>query len=261
MSDWRHLGRGIVVIPTYNEAGNLEDIVTRVRTCVPSFDVLVVDDASPDGTGELADKLAERDPQVLVRHRLGKQGIGVAYIGAFGWALTHDYDVLVQMDADGSHQPEQLPRLLATLEHADLVLGSRWVPGGSVVNWPRSRQVLSRGGNRYARLALGVGLADATGGYRVWRRATLEGLHLTTVSSSGYCFQIDLVWRAVRAGFRVVEVPIEFVERTRGESKMNRAIVGEAFVRVGYWGARHRMRQAVEVARRPRPHRSDRRRG
>jgi dolichol-phosphate mannosyltransferase len=135
------------------------------------------------------------------------------------------------------------------------------VPGGSVVNWPRSRQVLSRGGNRYARLALGVGLADATGGYRVWRRATLEGLHLTTVSSSGYCFQIDLVWRAVRAGFRVVEVPIEFVERTRGESKMNRAIVGEAFVRVGYWGARHRMRQAVEVARRPRPHRPDRQRG
>jgi dolichol-phosphate mannosyltransferase len=261
MSDWRHLGKGIVVIPTYNEAGNLEDIVTRVRTCVPRFDVLVVDDASPDGTGELADKLAERDPQILVRHRLGKQGIGVAYIGAFGWALTHGYDVLVQMDADGSHQPEQLPRLLATLEHADLVLGSRWVPGGSVVNWPRSRQVLSRGGNRYARLALGVGLADATGGYRVWRRATLEGLHLTTVSSSGYCFQIDLVWRAVRAGFRVVEVPIEFVERTRGESKMNRAIVGEAFVRVGYWGARHRMRQAVEVARRPRPHRPDRQRG
>jgi dolichol-phosphate mannosyltransferase len=261
MSDWRHLGRGIVVIPTYNEAGNLEDIVTRVRTSVPSFDVLVVDDASPDGTGELADKLAERDPQVLVRHRLGKQGIGVAYIGAFGWALTHGYDVLVQMDADGSHQPEQLPRLLATLEHADLVLGSRWVPGGSVVNWPRSRQVLSRGGNRYARLALGVGLADATGGYRVWRRATLEGLHLTTVSSSGYCFQIDLVWRAVRAGFRVVEVPIEFVERTRGESKMNRAIVGEAFVRVGYWGARHRMRQAVEVARRPRRQRPDRPRG
>jgi dolichol-phosphate mannosyltransferase len=198
---------------------------------------------------------------VLVRHRLGKQGIGVAYIGAFGWALTHGYDVLVQMDADGSHQPEQLPRLLATLEHADLVLGSRWVPGGSVVNWPRSREVLSRGGNRYARLALGVALADATGGYRVWRRATLEGLHLTSVSSSGYCFQIDLVWRAVRAGFRVVEVPIEFVERTRGESKMNRAIVGEAFVRVGYWGARHRMRQAVEVARRPRARRPDRQRG
>jgi dolichol-phosphate mannosyltransferase len=261
MSDWRHLGKGIVVIPTYNEAGNLEDIVARVRRCVPSFDVLVVDDASPDGTGELADKLAERDPQVLVRHRLGKQGIGVAYIGAFGWALTHGYEVLVQMDADGSHQPEQLPRLLGTLEHADLVLGSRWVPGGSVVNWPRSRQVLSRGGSRYARLALGVELADATGGYRVWRRATLEGLHLTTVSSSGYCFQIDLVWRAVRAGFRVVEVPIEFVERTRGESKMNRAIVGEAFVRVGYWGARHRMHQAVEVARRSRARAEHRQKG
>jgi dolichol-phosphate mannosyltransferase len=252
MSDWRHLGKGIVVIPTYNEAGNLEDIVTRVRATVPAFDVLVVDDSSPDGTGELADKLAEGDPQVRVRHRLGKQGIGVAYIGAFGWALTEGYEVLVQMDADGSHQPEQLPRLLSALEHADLVLGSRWVPGGSVVNWPRSREVLSRGGNRYARLALGVGLADATGGYRVWRRATLEGLHLTTVASSGYCFQIDLVWRAVRAGFRVVEVPIEFVERIRGESKMNKAIVGEAFVRVGYWGARHRMHQAIEVTRRSR---------
>jgi dolichol-phosphate mannosyltransferase len=252
MSDWRHLGKGIVVIPTYNEAGNLEDIVARVRASVPTFDILIVDDASPDGTGELADKLAERDPQVRVRHRLGKQGIGVAYIGAFGWALTEGYEVLVQMDADGSHQPEQLPKLLSALEHADLVLGSRWVPGGSVVNWPLSRAVLSRGGNRYARLALGVGLADSTGGYRVWRRATLEGLHLTTVASSGYCFQIDLVWRAVRAGFRVVEVPIEFVERIRGESKMNKAIVGEAFVRVGYWGARHRMHQAIEVARQPR---------
>jgi dolichol-phosphate mannosyltransferase len=261
MSDWRHLGKGIVVIPTYNEAGNLEDIVKRVRAVVPTFDVLVVDDSSPDGTGELADKLAEGDPAVLVRHRLGKQGIGVAYIGAFGWALSEGYDVLVQMDADGSHQPEQLPRLLAALDDADLVLGSRWVPGGSVVNWPRSREVLSRGGNRYARLALGVRLADATGGYRVWRRETLEGLRLTTVASSGYCFQVDLVWRAVRAGFRVVEVPIQFVERVRGESKMSKAIVGEAFVRVGYWGARHRMHQAVEVARRPRAGLQQRRKG
>ena len=237
------------VVPTYNEVTNLEDVVHRIRESVPDLDVLVVDDASPDGTGELADKLSEADPHVRVLHRLGKQGLGVAYLDGFGWAISHGYDVLVQMDADGSHQPEQLPSLLSALPTADLVLGSRWVPGGSVENWPAARRLLSRGGNRYARVAIGVPLADATGGFRVWRRSTLEGLDLRTVASQGYCFQVDLAWRAVEAGYTVVELPIQFVERVRGQSKMDRAIVNEAFVRITVWGLRRRTAQAALAAR------------
>ena len=242
--------RVLVVIPTFQEADNLEGIVARVRAAVPAADVLVVDDASPDGTGELADKIAETDPQVHVLHRLGKQGLGVAYLDGFGWALERGYDVLVQMDADGSHQPEQLPDLLAALSSADLVLGSRWVPGGQVRNWPVTRKALSRGGNAFTRLALSLPLRDATGGYRVFRRTTLEGLDLATVASQGYCFQVDLARRAVAAGFAVVEVPITFVERTLGRSKMDRGIVTEALWRVSLWGVRRRVGQATGWLRR-----------
>ena len=232
-------GRGdgvLVVIPTYDERLNVERIVGRVRAAVPPADVLVVDDDSPDGTGELADRLADQDPQVHVLHRLGKQGLGAAYLAAFGWGLTRGYRVLVEMDADGSHQPEQLPSLLDALEDADLVLGSRWVAGGSVVNWPRSRELLSRGGNTYVRLMLGLGLRDATGGFRAFRRETLDKLDIDNVASQGYCFQVDLARRAVAQGMRVREVPIEFVERELGVSKMSGTIVREALWRVTVWG-------------------------
>ena len=172
------IGHVAVVIPTYNELANLEDIVTRARTAVPAADILVVDDNSPDGTGELADKLAADDDHIRVLHRAGKGGLGAAYVAGFGWALERGYGTLVEMDADGSHDPADLPRLLAALEDADLVVGSRWVPGGVVVNWPRSREILSRGGNAYTRLMLGIGVHDATGGYRAYRAATLRAINL-----------------------------------------------------------------------------------
>jgi len=234
------LGRVLVIIPTYNEAENIAEVVGRARTAVPAADVLVVDDASPDGTGKIADALAGADAAVHVLHRPGKDGLGAAYLAGFAWALDRDYGVMVEMDADGSHQPEDLPRILTALSGADLVLGSRWVPGGSVLNWPRQRLLLSRGGNTYARLALGVPIKDITGGFRAFRRGTLLGLDLDAVASQGYCFQVDLAWQAVRRGFRVVEVPITFVERVNGTSKMSRAIVGEALVRVTGWGIRSR---------------------
>ena len=179
------LGSVLVVIPTYNERDNLERIVGRARVAVPDADILVADDNSPDGTGELADKLAADDAHVHVLHRPGKQGLGAAYLAGFRWALDRDYGVLVEMDADGSHRPEDLPRMLAALEDADLVLGSRYVPGGTVVNWPWHRLLLSRGGNTYARLALGVPIRDITGGYRAFRRETLQGLGLDHVAVAG----------------------------------------------------------------------------
>jgi glycosyltransferase involved in cell wall biosynthesis len=233
-------GRVLVCIPTYDEAMNVEAIVARVRAAVPEADVLVADDDSPDGTGALADALAAADPAVHVLHRPGKQGLGAAYVAAFGWAREHGYGVCVEMDADGSHQPEELPRLLAALRTADLVLGSRWVPGGEVRNWPTSRKLLSQGGNTYTRLALGVPMRDATGGFRAYRMAVLDALPLGSIASQGYCFQVDLAWQAWRAGFRVVEVPITFVERERGQSKMSRAIVAEALWRVTLWGVTSR---------------------
>lgn len=226
----------LVVIPTYDESLNLARTVTRLLTAVPSVDVLVVDDASPDGTGEIADRIAAESERVHVLHRLGKQGLGSAYLDGFGWGLARDYDVLVEMDADGSHQPEQLPSLLAALDGADLVIGSRWVRGGSVVNWPRTRQLLSRGGNRYVQVALGLPVKDATGGFRAFRRSTLDQLDLHGVASHGYCFQIDLTRRALQQGCAVVEVPIEFVERELGVSKMTGSIVREALWRVTAWG-------------------------
>ncbi len=235
-------GRVLIVIPTYNEAANLEPVLARLRLVVPHADVLVVDDASPDGTGVLADRLAGADPAVAVLHRPAKEGLGAAYLAGFEWGLARGYDVLVEMDADGSHRPEELPRLLAALSGADLVIGSRWVPGGAVYNWPLRRRLLSRGGNAYARLVLGLPLRDVTAGFRAFRRGTLEGVTLRDVASQGYCFQVDVAWRAVAAGYRVVEVPITFVERERGVSKMDRAIVTEALWRVTAWGVAHRLR-------------------
>jgi dolichol-phosphate mannosyltransferase len=235
--------RQLVVIPTYNEAQSIELVLDRVRASVPAADILVVDDGSPDGTGEIADKVADHDPAVRVLHRDGKQGLGSAYQAGFAWGLERGYDVFVEMDADGSHLPEQLPRLLDALRDADLVLGARWVDGGKVVNWPLRRELLSRGANTYSRLALGLPFRDATGGFRAFRRETLEGIELHTVASQGYCFQIELARRAIAGGFRVVEVPITFVEREYGESKMSGDIVREALVNVTRWGLEKRVRQ------------------
>jgi dolichol-phosphate mannosyltransferase len=240
-------GRVVVVVPTYNERDNLAWIVGRLRAAVPQADVLVVDDGSPDGTGEVADRLAASDPQVTVLHRTAKAGLGAAYLHGFAVALERGYDVVGEMDADGSHQPEQLPELLEALARADLVIGSRWVSGGSVVNWPLSRRLLSVGGNLYARLLLGIPLRDITAGYRVFRRTTLESIDLRSVESAGYIFQTDLAFRTVRAGLRVVEVPIEFVERVRGKSKMSRDVAMESLRLITAWGLRQRARQLLDV--------------
>ncbi|MEU9094338.1 polyprenol monophosphomannose synthase [Streptomyces sp. NPDC087901] len=239
------LGRALVIIPTYNEAENIKPIVSRVRAAVPEADILVADDNSPDGTGKLADELAATDDQVHVLHRKGKEGLGAAYLAGFRWGMDHDYGVLVEMDADGSHQPEELPRLLTALKGADLVLGSRWVPGGRVVNWPKSREMISRGGSTYSRLMLGLQTRDVTGGYRAFRTETLQGIGLDEVASQGYCFQVDLARRAIEAGFHVVEVPITFVDREVGDSKMSRDILVEALWRVTAWGVTTRTNRVL----------------
>jgi dolichol-phosphate mannosyltransferase len=233
--------RVLVIVPTYNEIENLERILERLQDSVPTAHALVVDDGSPDGTGELAEKLAARDPRVHVLRRTAKKGLGAAYIAGFRWALAQGYDVVVEMDADGSHAPEQLPLLLAALAHADLVLGSRYVPGGAVTDWPAYRLVLSRAGNRYTRWALRLPLTDATGGFRVARAELIDRLPFDDVASQGYCFQVDWAWRAVRAGARVTEVPITFAERELGRSKMSGSIVREALVRVTVWGLQDRL--------------------
>ena len=238
------LGRVLVVIPTYNEAETLEPVVARMRASVPEADVLVVDDGSPDGTGDIADRLVAADPAVHVLHRTQKAGLGAAYIAGFRWALAEGYDVVVEMDSDGSHAPEELPRLLTALREADLVIGSRWVPGGQIRNWPLYRQVISIGGSTYARVLLRFPVRDSTSGYRAFRRHVLEELKLDEVASQGYCFQIDLAWKTWRSGFRVREVPITFTEREVGRSKMSRAIVIEALWRVAVWGLTSRSRSA-----------------
>ncbi len=237
------LGRVLVVIPTYQERENLDRILDRLLAAVPAAEVLVVDDHSPDGTGALADARAAADQRVHVLHREGKQGLGAAYLAGFAWGTAHAVDVVVEMDADGSHRPEDLPRMLAALTDADVVLGSRYVPGGAVQNWPRSREALSRGGNTYTRLLLGMQLRDATGGFRAYRREALAVITADPVSSQGYCFQVDLARRAVRSGLRVVEVPITFVEREFGTSKMSGSIVTEALWRVTVWGVQDRLRR------------------
>ncbi|TDE92815.1 polyprenol monophosphomannose synthase [Occultella glacieicola] len=233
-----------MIVPTYNERAALPGTLARLRAAVPSADVLVVDDGSPDGTGEWVDEVAASDPQVHVLHRTSKEGLGRAYIAGFRWGLARGYELLVEMDADSSHRPEDLPRLLdAACPGVDLVIGSRWVPGGRTENWPLSRSLLSRGANTYANLAIGLRVKDATAGFRVYRADTLRAIELEDVNSAGYCFQIDMTWRVRRAGGTIVEVPITFVERVEGESKMSRDIVVEALWRVTAWGAQARSRQ------------------
>ncbi|GAA4716117.1 polyprenol monophosphomannose synthase [Nocardioides conyzicola] len=245
------LGRVVVVIPTYDEAGNLAWIVERLRVAQPAIDVIVVDDGSPDGTGQIADGLAAADPAVRVVHRTAKAGLGAAYLHGFRVALEAGYDVIGEMDADGSHQPEQLDRLLDAMRAgADLVIGSRWVPGGSVVNWPLRRELLSRGGNLYVRMLLGVKVRDATAGFRLFRRTALEKIDLEAVQSTGYVFQTDMVARTLAAGLTVREVPIEFVERVRGDSKMSGSVATESLKRITTWGLRERRNQVRKALRR-----------
>ena len=237
--------RALVVIPTYNEIDSIEQVIARVLAADRRAEVLVVDDSSPDGTGDLVARLAERSPRVQLLRRGGKQGLGAAYRAGFAWGIERAYDALVEMDADLSHPPERLPALLDGLGHADLVIGSRYVPGGATVNWSPLRKLISRGGNGYVRLALGVPIHDATAGYRAYRREVLEALPVSAVASNGYCFQVEMAHRTWQEGFRVTEVPITFTERTSGVSKMSQRIVVEALLRVAAWavtGGRHRAR-------------------
>ena len=242
----------LILIPTYNELGNLPIIVGKARSAVPSADILIIDDGSPDGTGRLANEMVRVDPQLHVMHRTVKNGLGAAYIAGFTWGLDHGYDVLVEMDADGSHPAESLATLIASVTPLDgtalattpgLAIGSRWTAGGSVVNWPLHRLVLSRGGNTYARTMLGLDVKDATAGYRAFRADVLRTIHFEDVNSHGYCFQIDMTLRVSDAGFTIVEVPIEFRERTLGESKMSQAIVLEAMSKVTIWGVQRAWRK------------------
>ncbi|MDO4686817.1 MAG: polyprenol monophosphomannose synthase [Corynebacterium sp.] len=239
----------LVIIPTYNERENLPLITGRVRSSAPTVDILIVDDNSPDGTGDLADSLAAEDNQIKVLHREGKGGLCGAYTAGFKWGLDQGYQVLCEMDADGSHAPEQLHLLLNEIDKgADLVIGSRYVPGGKVVNWPKKRWILSKGGNIYISLALGAGLSDMTAGYRAYRRELLESLNLDELSSVGYIFQVDLAWKAVREGFNVREVPITFTEREIGESKLDGSFVKDSLLEVTRWGIAHRGGQLRELA-------------
>jgi len=227
----------LVILPTYNEIESLATVIGRIRQSLPLADVLVVDDSSPDGTGELAEQLAAGDPGLSVLHRAAKDGLGRAYLAGFRLALERDYLYVVEIDADGSHDPADLPALLQLAQHgADLVIGSRWVAGGSVRNWPWLRQAISRLGNAYARAVLRSDIRDITAGFRVFRAEALRSLDLSAVSSQGYCFQVELAWRMERAGGVVVEHPITFVERAAGRSKMHLGIVVEALLRVTVWG-------------------------
>jgi dolichol-phosphate mannosyltransferase len=237
------LGRVVMVIPTYNESLNITWIVERLRIALPGVDVMVVDDNSPDGTGKIADELAAADPQIQVVHRTEKAGLGAAYVNGFTVALDQGYDVIGEMDADGSHQPEQLHTLLDALKTSDLVIGARWMKGGSVVNWPLFRKLLSVFGNLYVRLLLGIKVRDATAGFRVFKRATLEAIDVTTVQSTGYVFQTDMAWRTLKAGLTISEVPIEFIERERGDSKMSGSVASESLKRITIWGLHERWNQ------------------
>lgn len=245
--------RTLVIIPTYDERENLPGVVERLLAVAPDVSVLIADDNSPDGTGEIADRLAAEDTRgrISVLHRTRKEGLGAAYIAGFRWGLERGYTVLVEMDADGSHPPERLPSMLAAVDAgADLAIGSRYVPGGSVVNWPWQRHVISRGGNVYSRIMLGVGIKDITAGYRAYRAAALAELDLDAIESKGYCFQIDMTWRLLNNGRAVDEVPITFTERTIGQSKMSESIFREAAVNVARWGWEKRRRQLKKLVRR-----------
>jgi len=227
----------LVIMPTYNERESIEGMLARIRSSIPEADVLVIDDSSPDGTGELADRLAAEDSAVTVLHRTTKNGLGQAYLAGFAIALDRGYRFVAEIDADGSHDPAELPRMLQLAEGgADLVIGSRWVEGGSVRNWPWLRRAISRAGNGYSRFMLRSGIRDLTAGFRVFSAEALRSLDLTNVSSHGYCFQVELAWRLERSGHVVAEHPIVFVERATGESKMHSGIVAEALLRVTLWG-------------------------
>ena len=233
----------MVIVPTYNEVENLEPAVAAIRAAAPELHILVVDDSSPDGTGELADRLAASDPRITVLHHRERAGLGGAYLAGFGAALAAGFDILIEMDADGSHPADTLPALIDRLDvpdRVDMVVGSRWVRGGGFVDWPAARRLLSRAGNGYARLALGIQVRDATAGFRSYRADVLRSLPLDDVESRGYCFQIDMTRRVLDAGYRVAEVPIIFTERRRGVSKMNSRIVLEAMWRVTQWGLARR---------------------
>lgn len=236
-----NLGRVLVIVPTYNELENIKLITAGIRSAAPEVDILIADDNSPDGTGRVADELAGSDKQIKVLHRKAKNGLGAAYLDAFAWAKENSYDVVVEMDADGSHRPQDLVAMLIALNNADVVLGSRWVRGGKVVNWPLHREILSRGGNIYTRLCLGIPIKDATGGFRAYRMTALSQMNIDDVQSQGYCFQVDMAWRAMQSGLRIAEVPITFVERQIGESKMSGDIVKEALIRVTQWGIEKRL--------------------
>lgn len=243
----------LIIVPTFNEIDGLERIVTRIRAAIPAADLLVVDDSSPDGTGELADRLAATDRGMRVLHREEKNGLGQAYLAGFELALSEGYEFIIEMDADGSHDPQSLPAMLALAEGgADLVIGSRWVDGGSVVNWPALRKAISRTGNWYSGVMLRSNIRDITAGFRVFRASALRDLDLHEISSQGYCFQVEMAWRLERTGHRVVEHPITFVERETGQSKMHAGIVVEALLRVTAWGigATLRHRKSSPAARR-----------
>jgi dolichol-phosphate mannosyltransferase len=227
----------LVVIPTYNEIGSIEAVVNRIFSTVPAAHVLVVDDGSPDGTGVLVDRLAVSDSRIHALHRSEKNGLGAAYGAGFRWALDRAYDIVVEMDADGSHQPEELPRLVALLEEGyDVAIGARWIPGGVIRNWPAHRKLISRAGTAYARILLRSKLHDLTSGYRGFTADALRAIDLQTVDSQGYCFQIEMAWLFERSGARIGEFPITFIERVEGVSKMSSAIVVEALAKVTTWG-------------------------
>jgi dolichol-phosphate mannosyltransferase len=226
----------LVCLPTYDEKENVVPITEAILAATPDVDVLIIDDNSPDGTGKLADGIAAREPRVKVLHRAGKEGLGKAYLAGFDWALRHGYELILEMDADFSHDPRYLPGMLEAARGADLVLGSRNVPGGGTVNWGMGRKIISRGGSLYARTILGIAVRDLTGGFKCFHRKVLESIDLPTVECSGYAFQIELTFRAIRRGFRVVEVPIVFVDRRVGQSKMSKRIVLEALRKV--WSIR-----------------------
>ena len=246
----RDLGKVLVIVPTYNERESLPVIVSGIRQAEPGIHILIADDNSPDGTGEVADGLSSSDNSVHVLHRSAKAGLGAAYLDAFSWAKANGYDVVVEMDADGSHRPQDLTKILDALTNNDVVLGSRWIKDGRVVNWAKSREVLSRGGNLYTRMWLGIPIHDATGGFRAYRMSALDVMNTDQVESQGYCFQVDMAWRAVKANLRVAEVPITFVERELGESKMDGSIVKEALWRVTQWGIEKRLTDVKNILKR-----------
>ncbi|MGV8968892.1 MAG: polyprenol monophosphomannose synthase [Microbacteriaceae bacterium] len=241
----------IVVMPTFNEIDIVEKMVARIRVAVPEAHLLIVDDTSPDGTGKLADTIALKDDHVTVLHRKKKNGLGRAYLEGFEVAIDRGFDFIAQIDADGSHDPEELPAMFVFAENgADLVIGSRWVKGGSIANWPWIREAISRAGNTYARVALGSGIHDLTAGFRVFSADMLKSLHLEDVSSQGYCFQVELAWKVERVGGEIIEHPITFVERSTGYSKMHVGIVFEALLRVTAWGFTRRFATQLTASKR-----------